>query len=207
MADATNHDVTEVLARAGQGDASAADRLMPLVYDQLRALAQDHLNRGMAGRGGAGPDHTVQATALVHEAYLRMVDQTRAQYRDRNHFFAVAATMIRRVLVDHARMHAAAKRGGNETADWSRITLDSAVEWTRGTEIDILAIDDALRKLSALAERQARVVELRFFAGMTIEQAADALGVSTATVESDWVIARAWLGRELAPERAGGGQA
>lgn len=187
------HDVTEVLAQAGRGEAGAADRLMPLVYDQLRALAQDHMNREVA-RGG--PDQTLQATALVHEAYLRMVDQTRAKYRDRNHFFAVAATMIRRVLVDHARARGTAKRGGGD--EWSRITLDSAVDWTATRDLDILAIDDALKKLGGLATRQARIVELRFFAGLTIDQTADALAVSVATVENDWAIARAWLRRELA---------
>lgn len=184
------------LGAVARGDARAAERLMPVVYQQLRALAQEHLKHER-------PDQTLQATALVHEAYLRMVDQTRAQYRDRNHFFAVAATMIRRVLVDHARARAAAKRGG--AGDWTRITLDSAVDWTGTREIDLLAIDDALQKLARLSERQARVVEMRFFGGLTIDQTADTLGVSTATVENDWAVARAWLHRELSATGGGPG--
>jgi RNA polymerase sigma-70 factor, ECF subfamily len=180
-------DVTAVLSALSEGDARAADRLIPLVYDELRALAQSH----MSGRG----DQTLQATAVVHEAYLRLVDQTRARYKDRNHFFAVAATMIRRIMVDHARSRAAAKRGG----DWSRITLDSSLGWTGGHELDLVALDDALKTLANLSERQARVVELRFFGGMSIEQAAETLSVSTTTIENDWTVARAWLRRQLSP--------
>jgi RNA polymerase sigma factor (TIGR02999 family) len=183
-------DVTEVLAAGAAGDPRAADRLLTLVYAELRALAQSHL----VARGGG--DQTLQATAIVHEAYLRLVDQKRAQYRDRNHFFAVAATVIRRVLVDAARAKAAAKRGG----DWTRLTLDSALGWTGPHEVDLVALDDALRRLGELSERQSRVVELRFFAGLSIEQASEALGVSTTTVENEWAIARAWLRRELAGE-------
>jgi RNA polymerase sigma factor (TIGR02999 family) len=183
-------DITEVLAAGAAGDPRAADRLMELVYGELRALAQSHLARA------GGGDQTLQATAVVHEAYLKLVDQKRARYRDRNHFFAVAATVIRRVLVDAARAKAADKRGG----DWTRLTLDSALGWTGPHEVDLVALDDALRRLAELSERQARVVELRFFAGLTIEQASEALGVSTTTVENEWAIARAWLRRELGGE-------
>ncbi len=186
MTGTPKQDVTAVLAAISGGDARAADRLMPLVYEELRALAQSQLGR---------PDQTLQATAVVHEAYLRMVDQERAHYRDRNHFFAVAATMIRRILVDGARARGAAKRGG----DWTRLTLDSGVGWTGGSVLDLVALDDALAKLATLSARQARIVELRFFGGLSIEAAAETLGVSTTTIENEWAVARAWLRRELGP--------
>ena len=186
MSGPPTQDITAVLSAISDGDRQAADRLIPLVYDELRALAQSHM-------AGGRPDQTLQATAVVHEAYLRMVDQTRARYKDRNHFFAVAATMIRRILVDAARARAAAKRGG----EWSRITLDSSVGWTGGKELDLVALDDALKTLGLLSERQAKIVELRFFGGLSIEQAADALGVSTTTIENEWAVARAWLRRQL----------
>lgn len=186
-------DVTEVLRAADAGDASAAARLLPLVYDDLRALAQAHM-------ANERRDHTLQATALVHEAYVRLIDQTRASYRDRNHFFAVAATTIRRILVDHARAKGRAKRGGGQ----ERVGLDPAVEWSGARELDLLALDEALGRLSGLHERQGRVVELRFFAGLTIAETAEVLGVGTTTVEDDWALARAWLRRELEGRGLGG---
>lgn len=179
-------DVTAVLRRVGAGEPGAAQSLTPLVYEELRALAQSHM-------AAERPDHTLQATALVNEAYLRLVDQTRASYRDRNHFFALAATTIRRILIDHARTRSRAKRGGGG----QRVELDPTVEWSGTRHLDLLALDEALVKLDALHERQARVVELRFFAGLTIAQTADLLGVGTTTVEDDWAMARAWLRREL----------
>lgn len=179
-------DITAVLQASDAGDAAATDRLLPLVYDELRALAQSHLAQERAG-------HTLQATAIVHEAYVRLVDQRRARFRDRQHFFAVAATTIRRVLVDHARSKGRLKRGGGQ----HRVELDPTVDWSGTRALDLLALDDALRRLHDLHERQARVVELRFFAGLTIAQAAEVLGVGTTTVEDDWAVARAWLGREL----------
>ena len=179
-------DITAVLQASDAGDAAATDRLLPLVYDELRALAQSHLAQER-------PDHTLQATAIVHEAYVRLIDQRRARFRDRHHFFAVAATTIRRVLVDHARSKGRLKRGGEQ----HRVELDPTVDWSGTRALDLLALDDALQRLHDLHERQARVVELRFFAGLTIAQAAEVLGVGTTTVEDDWAVARAWLGREL----------
>lgn len=184
--DGSGADVTGVLRAADAGDAAAAERLLPLVYEDLRALAQAHM-------ADERRDHTLQATALVHEAYVRLIDQTRASYRDRNHFFAVAATTIRRILVDHARGKGRLKRGAGR----ERVGLDPAVEWSGTREMDLLALDEALGRLSALHERQGRVVELRFFGGLTIAETAEVLGVGTTTVEEDWTVARAWLRREL----------
>jgi len=180
--------LTTDLSAAAAGDGPAAARLMPLVYDQLRALAQKHMAAERA-------DHTLQATAVVHEAYVRLIDQTRAEWRDRNHFFAVAANMIRRILVDHARARRAAKRGH----DRSRLSLSPDVDSSGGGPLDLLDLDDALQRLAALDQRQARVVELRYFGGLTIADAADALGVSTTTVENEWAVARAWLRRAMEP--------
>ncbi|MBW7907159.1 MAG: sigma-70 family RNA polymerase sigma factor [Phycisphaerae bacterium] len=177
-------DATRCLEQLRAGHGSAADRLMPLVYGELRALAQNLLAQERR-------DHSLQATAVVHEAYLRLVDQTRAEWQDRVHFFAVAAAMLRRVLVDHARAKRAEKRGGGA----ARMTLaESAEIGGRGKSgIDLVELDDAVRQLAALNERQARVVELRFFAGLSVEETAQALDVSPRTVEQDWRFARAWL--------------
>jgi RNA polymerase sigma-70 factor (ECF subfamily) len=186
MSDATSNDVTQVLAEAAGGDQNAANRLLPLVYDELRGLAANALRRE---RG----DHTLQPTALVHEAFLRLVDQTHAEYNSRTHFFAIGAQMIRRVLVDHARKHHAAKRGGHA----ERLTLTAIVEPGNERHLDVLALDEALTRLAELDERQAKVVEMRFFGGLSVEQTADMLSVSPRTVEQDWRMARAWLKREL----------
>ncbi len=183
-------DLTSELAAAAAGDAAAADRLFPQVYEELRVLAHKHM-------AAERPGHTLEATGVVHEAYLRLIDQTQARWHDRNHFFAVAATMIRRILVDHARARQAAKRGG----DRESLTLHEDLNWSGAEQIDVIDLDDALRRLEELDERQARAVELRFFAGLTIAEAATVLGVSTTTVESDWTVARAWLRRAL--ENAG----
>jgi RNA polymerase sigma factor (TIGR02999 family) len=160
-----------------------------MVYDELRALAGSFMKRESAG-------HTLQPTAVVHEVYLKLIDQERADWRDRAHFMAVAAQAIRRVLIDHARHRHAAKRGG----DRCRLTLDEAVAPAAARDVDFLAIDDALGRLAELHERQARVVELRFFGGLNIEEAAAVLGISRATVTDDWAVARAWLSRELAED-------
>jgi len=178
--------VTAAPHQISGGDAAAADRLLPLVYEELRAQAGGQMQRER-------PDHTLQATAIVHEAYLRLVDQARASDADRNHFFAVAATTLRRVLLDHARTRGRAKRGGG----WGRIELDPSVDWSGTRALDLLALDAALDRLAGLHERQARVVELRFFGGLTIAQTAEVLGVGTTTDEDDWALARAWLRREL----------
>lgn len=178
--------ITRLLEEIRSGDDRAADRLLPLVYDELRRLARTYLREER-------PGHTLQATALVHEAYLRLVDQTRVQWQGRAHFFAVAAQAIRRVLVDHARGRGREKRGGNAP----RLSLDEVIEVGAAPDTDLLELN---RVLEALAEQHpipARVVELRFFGGLTSEEAAEVLGSSTRTVERQWQFARAWLYREL----------
>jgi len=166
--------------------AAVADELMPLVYEELRVLARRHLRR-------AGPSGTLQPTALVHEAYLRMVGSEGAPWESRAHFFAVASLAMRQILVSHARERAAAKRGGGR----ERVTLHEGLTPSQEPEVDLLALSQALERLEALEERQARIVTLRFFAGMSVPEVALALGVSTATVEREWRFAKAWLWAEL----------
>ena len=182
----TGSGVTELLIDWNKGDKCALDRLVPLVYEELRRIARHHLSR-------EEPSHTLQSTALVHEAYLRLVDQNRMQWQNRAHFFAVAGQLIRRILVDHARRRHASKRGGAVPS----LVLDESVAAPSGNGVDLVALDDALNDLSALDVQQARVVELRFFAGLTIAESAEALGVSPTTVQREWTIARAWLYRYL----------
>jgi RNA polymerase sigma factor (TIGR02999 family) len=185
-------EVTQILnalsGGGGEGDERAAARLLPLVYDELRALAGSFFARQT-------PGHTLQPTALVHEAYLKLAGSANVRWEGRAHFFAVAARAMRQILMNHARDKSAAKRGGG----WTRITLDKAVTppGTTDRQVDLLALDEALEKLSALSDRQARVIELRFFAGLTIAETAHVLGVGTTTVEDDWHLAKAWLVREL----------
>jgi RNA polymerase sigma factor (TIGR02999 family) len=184
--------VTELLLDWNKGDQTALDRLMPLVYEELRRIAQRHL--GLEGGG-----HTLQSTALVHEAYLRLVDQNRVQWRNRSHFFAVAAQMIRRILVDAARERNAAKRGGPAPT----LALDDSLRTAARQEIDLVFLDEALDALAELDARQAKVIELRFFTGLSIGEASEALGISTATVQRDWVTAKAWLFDRLNSTPAG----
>jgi RNA polymerase sigma factor (TIGR02999 family) len=179
--------VTQLLGELADGHSSAVDRLLPLVYDEMRRLAASYLRR-------EGADHTLQATALVHEAYLRLVDQDRAGWKDQMHFFAVAATVIRRILVDHARTRNRLKRGG----EYDRLQLDTQVLRAARPGIDVLELDDLLQSFAAEDPRAARLVELRFFGGLTSAQAARSLGISTATAERDWRYARAWLMQRLA---------
>ncbi len=174
--------VTELLIDWGQGDKGALDRLMPLVYEELRRLARHHLSL-------EEPGHTLQSTALVHEAYLKLVDQDRIQWRNRAQFFAVAAQLIRRILVDHARRRHADKRGGGA----QKLSLDETIATPQHKDVDLVALDDALNDLSRLDSQQAQVIELRFFAGMTIAESAEVLGISPATVHRDWITAKAWL--------------
>jgi RNA polymerase sigma factor (TIGR02999 family) len=171
-------------AWAGQ-DPAACEALVPIVYDELHRLAHHYMRTERAG-------HTLQTTALVNEAYLRLVDVPRMEWRDRAHFFAMAATMMRRILVDHARAHARDKRGGGVVM--TSINDDVAAPVP---DVDVLALDDALERLARLDPRQARLVELRYFAGLTIDEAAEALGISSGTLKREWVIAKAWLYREL----------
>ena len=185
---------TQLLHQIEAGDKDAPAKLLPLVYDEFRSLARHYLQ-------AERPNHTLQPTALVHEAYIKLVDQSRVNWQGRTHFFAVAALAMRRILVDHARAHMRVKRGGagagNDEGAAHRITLDEAVALSPKREEDVLALDEALEKLAALDARQAKVVELRFFAGLSVTEVAAALNVSKRTVESDWTMARAWLLREL----------
>ncbi len=181
--------VTELLVDWGRGDRSALERLMPAVYAELHRLAEQHLARERT-------DHTLQATALVHEAYLRLVDQRSVRWQNRAHFFGIAAQLMRRVLVDYARRRDAAKRG-----DGARpLSLEEAADQAPSRPLDILDLDRALDRLAALDPQQGRLVELRFFGGLTVEESAEVLGVSARTVKRDWRAARAWLYRELHPE-------
>jgi len=179
-------EVTGLLLSWRQGDAAALDRLVPLVYDELRRVARGHLRR-------ESPAHSLQATALVHEVYLRLVDVECLTLESRTHFFAMAARLMRQILVDHARRKRAGKRGGGVTM----ISLDEVSPAARTSSVDVLAIDQALDALSSFDDQQCRVVELRFFAGLNIDETAEALGVSTATVEREWALAKAWLYRRL----------
>ena len=187
MPAAPSNQVTELLVRWSQGDNAAREMLVPLVYDELRRIARYCL-------AGQRSDHTLQSTALVHEAYLRLVDHTSVRWDNRVHFFAVAAQLMRRILVDHARKERAQKRGG----DCVTLMLDEAVvlpEQKGG--VDLIALDDALNALAALDARQCRLVELRYFAGLSIEETSQVLEVSPATVKREWATARLWLLREM----------
>jgi len=179
-------DVTQLLENWSNGDREALERLMPLVYDELHRLAQRYLRRERS-------DHTLQSTALVHEAYLKMVDQKNVRWQNRAHFFGVAAQSIRHILVDHARSHLAAKCG----AGAAKLSLDEAIGVPEKKEVDLLALDQALEGLAALDPQQGRIVELRFFGGLSIEETSEVLHISTATVKRDWVMAKAWLYQNL----------
>ena len=180
-----SNQVTELLVKWRDGDQGAFKDLVPLVYGELRRLAHHYLR-------SERPDHTLQSTALVHEAYLRLVSQEPNGLQNRAHFFAVASQLMRQILVDFARSHRAAKRNQGCT-----LSLDEAVVLPQSKDVDLIALDDALSRLSRLSERQSRIVELRFFGGLSIEETSQVLGVSSATVERDWTIARAWLHREI----------
>ena len=179
-------EVTELLLSWRQGDARALDRLIPLVYDELRRVARRHLRREQ-------PGHALQATALVHEVYLRLVDVERLTLKNRAHFFAVAAKLMRQILVDHARRQHADKRGGGVTI----VSMEGVSPAAQPPTVDVLALDEALEALSEIDARQAGVGDLRFFAGLDIDEAAEALAISTATVEREWALAKAWLHRRL----------
>ena len=179
--------VTELLRAWSGGDPAALDQIVPLVYSELRRQAERYLQR-------EAPGHTLQTTALVHEAYLKLVDQRSAQWESRSQFFGIAAQLMRRILVDHARGVHAAKRGGSAI----QVPLEEGTAAAQERDVDLLALDEALTRLARIDERQARVVELRYFTGLGIEETAEALGVSPATVSRDWTIARAWLHAQLA---------
>ena len=192
MTSERRRQVTNILSTLEGGEADhgpAADELMPVVYDELRRLAQGYLQRERS-------NHTLEATALVHEAYLRLADQDRLSWRGRTHFLAIGARMMRRLLVDHARHRGRVKRG----RDWHQVSLDKAVKPLFGRPLgsdELLALDQALTKLKELDERQEQIVVMRFFSGLQVAEVAEALGVSKRTVEGHWAHARAWLRREL----------
>jgi RNA polymerase sigma factor (TIGR02999 family) len=218
LGSASSNQFTELLARWSQGESAAREKLVPLVYDDLRRVARHCL-------AGERPDHTLQSAALVHEAYLRLVGHESVQWDDRVHFFAVAAQLMRRILVDHARKRRAGKRGG-EAITLSLVTrdghgvpsieaasledlflargyvtaqvLDEQPAPAKKRALDVIALDDALNELTRMNPQHGRIVEMRFFAGLSVEDTAQAMGISPAAVKRDWAVARAWLYRELA---------
>ncbi len=189
---ASAHEVTRILKAVGRGDPGAMAQLFPLVYDELRARAQALSREQRAG-------HTLQATALVHEAYLKLVDHCQAEWKDRLHFFAVASKVMRHILADHAKHHGRKKRGGG----WARVSLgDAAAALGTNKQTDVSAIDEALGELESFDPQRAQIVEMRFFGGMTEDEIAEVLGVSRRTVERQWCSARTWLYSELMNERS-----
>lgn len=183
---AQSPDVTQLLISATDGNREALERLMPIVYEELHQIAHAHMRGERSG-------HTLNTTALVHEAYLKLVDLNRMRWQNRAHFFAMSSRTMRRILVNYAHQHRAQKRGGN----LQRVTLDESLVASDTWGGDVISLDDAITRLTAMNERQGKVVECRFFAGMNIEETAEALGISVATVKRDWNLARAWLNREL----------
>ena len=181
--------ITQLLVRWSKGEQSALDELMPLVYDELRKLARSYLHRERK-------NHSLQPTALVNEAYLRMADQKNLSWQERAQFFGMAARLMRNILVDHARNRQAAKRGG----ELFRVSLSKADRITRKPDVDLIALDDALNRLAEIMPDHSRIVELRFFGGLTIPETAEVLGKSHATVEREWSFARSWLRSEIADE-------
>jgi len=184
-------ELTRLLVAWTSGDAAALEKLSSAVYDELRHLARNYMR-------GERPGHTLQTTALVHEAFLRIIDWKNVEWKNRAHFFAVAAQMMRRILVDHARARRNLKRGG----EWKQMTLAEAEFLSAKLPTDLVAIDDALRALEQVDRRKSQVVELRFFGGMTVEETAEVLKVSSDTVLNDWRLAKSWLLRELDPEKS-----
>jgi RNA polymerase sigma factor (TIGR02999 family) len=182
----SSEDVTQLLIAWGKGDESARDQLMPLVYDELHRLAHKHIRKER-------PGHTLQTSALVNEAFVRLVDQKDVQWQNRTHFFAIAAQMMRRILVDYARSRRYAKRGGNAR----QVTLNEDLIMSDQRSADVVALDEALGELAGIDERKGKVVELRFFGGLSIEETADVLAVSPGTVMRDWTLAKAWLKRAM----------
>jgi RNA polymerase sigma factor (TIGR02999 family) len=182
--------ISRLLEDWRQGNQQARDALIPLVYDELRRLARRYLRRER-------PDHTFQSAALVHEAYLRMAQQDAIPLNNRAHFFAVAAQLMRHILVDHARNRRAAKRGGGD----AKLTLDTGIALPSKPDVDLVVLDDALTRLAELDPRQSRIIEMRFFGGLSLEETAAVLDISLATVKREWASARAWMRRELSKDR------
>lgn len=189
------HDITVLLGQVRDGAPGASERLLPLVYQELHRIAEAHMRRER-------PDHTLQATVLVNEAYMKLVDQSRAQWQDRRHFLAVAAMAMRRILVNHAKARGRLKRGGDRG---ERVALEGVATLGGEPLIDLVALDEALDRLGEVDERKCRVVEYRYFGGLAVEETALLLEVSPATVKRDWEMARAWLLRELTVDGGGRG--
>ena len=183
-------EITQLLVDWGNGNQAALDRLMPLVYTELRQLARRYMRQER-------PGHTIQTTALIHEAYLRLVDQNHVRWQNQAHFFGIAARLMRQILIEHARRHTRAKRGGGA----GTIALDEVAVVSRTRATELLDLDDALERLAAIDPRKSRVVELRFFGGLSVEEAATVLHVAPNTVLRDWRLAKAWLHREISHER------
>jgi RNA polymerase sigma factor (TIGR02999 family) len=183
------HELTQLLLDWSKGNKAALDQLMPLVYDELRRLAHHYLRRERAG-------HTLQTTALVNEAYLRLIDQRCVQWQNRAHFFGVASQLMRRILVDHARARHYVRRGGGAR----RVSLDEALVVSKQRAADVLALDEALTALATIDRRKSQIVEMRFFGGLSIEETAEVLAVSPGTIMRDWTLAKAWLHREISKE-------
>jgi RNA polymerase sigma-70 factor, ECF subfamily len=189
--DSAQPDVTSLLSELARGDQGAADRLMPVVYDELRRLARSYMRRER-------PDHTLQATALVNEAYLKLVRQQDVNWQNRSHFFGIAAQLMRRILIDHARGHLRAKRGGSNVV----LPLNEALVFSPEQSEELLKLDEALERLTKKDPRQGKIVELRFFGGLSVEEAAEFLEISPKTVKRDWALAKAWLHGELRTKHA-----
>jgi RNA polymerase sigma-70 factor (ECF subfamily) len=186
MAESSTHEVTQLLVEWSNGDTAALDKLMPLIYEELRRLAHHYMSRER-------PGHTLQTTALVNEAYVRLINRKDMHWQNRAHFFAIAAQSMRCILVDHARSHAYGKRGGGAP----KIVFDEAMVVSQERAAEVVAVDEALKDLAALDPQLSRIVELRFFGGLTIEETAEVLHLSPATIKREWSTARAWLYHEL----------
>ncbi len=186
MSEHPAENVTRLLIELSKGDRAAVDLLLPVIYDELRKLAANYLRRER-------PDHTLQPTALVHEAYMKLIDQSRVNWQNRAHFFGVAAQIMRRLLVDHARKHNAEKRG----QDFQKLSLDENIDRAVERSAELIALDDALKTLATFDEQKARMVELRYFGGLSIEETADVLGVTPTTIKRHWRLAKAWLHGEM----------
>ena len=184
-----SHEVTQLLVAWSNGDKTALDRLMPLVYNELRRLARHYMNRER-------PAHTLQTSGLVNEAYLRLIDQDEMRWENRAHFFGIAARLMREILIEHARSRQAAKRGGAQL----RVSLSDVERIASRTHVNLIALDAALDRLEAIDPRKSRIVELRYFGGLGIEETAEVIGISPATVKRDWSMARAWLRSEIGDE-------
>ena len=191
MSHTSSHELTQMLIQLSEGKSQVVDDILPLIYDELRGLASNYLRRERS-------DHTLQPTALVHEAYLKLIDQTQVKWQNRAHFFGVAANIMRRILVDHARKHTADKRGGAV----EKLPLEEELLIvSEGKSAELLALDEALKNLEKIDEQKSKIVELRYFGGLSVEETAEVLGVSEITVKRHWRMAKAWLYGQLANDQ------